>query len=317
MEDAQTNGMARENGQDIVLSESRTRFNEHKGIVLPSHALPEVIEDLQSFKFRPDDILVVTSPKSGTHWVFETVALIMADGVWENVKRDTLKNHLEFVILNKDAFDESKPMTMFYKQLDKMPSPRIMFTHLPLELLPPGVFEANAKIIYSARNPKDVLASLYRFIGKTPEALFVTWEILYSTIFTDQFFYGAWDRHVLSYWKLRNDKNVLFLKYEDMKKNPTKIVAQIAEFINHPISDDVRDVIVEKTSLDKIKKEMKRLEETLEDGYMFSKAYGTLNYFQKGVIGDWKNYFTVAQNEQFDKELEERLGESGLEFDYE
>ena len=31
-------------------------------------------------------------------------------------------------------------------------------------------------------------------------------------------FYGPWDKHVLSYWKLRNEENVLFLKYEDMKK---------------------------------------------------------------------------------------------------
>lgn len=36
-----------------------------------------------------------------------------------------------------------------------------------------------------------------------------------------------------------------------------------------------------------------------------------------GVIGDWKNYFTDAQSEEFDKELDKRLGESGLEFDYE
>nr|XP_054767290.1 sulfotransferase 1C4-like [Lytechinus pictus] len=290
--------------------------NQYKGVTLPPHALPEVVEDLQSFKFRPDDILIVTSPKSGTHWAFETAALIKADGVWENVKRDTLKNHLEFTLLNKESYDKSVPLIMFYKELDKMPSPRIMFTHLPIELLPPDVFEVNAKIIYTARNPKDVLASLYKFIGLTPDAKFVTWEMLYSSVFTEYFMYGPWHQHVLSFWKLRNDKNVLFLKYEDMKKNPSKIVTRIAEFIDHPISDDVRDEIVNKTTMDQMKKEMKRLEDTIEDGYIFSKAFGKLSYFQKGVIGDWKNFFTVAQNEEFDKQLEERLGETGLEFDY-
>ncbi|XP_030846121.1 sulfotransferase family cytosolic 1B member 1 [Strongylocentrotus purpuratus] len=309
--------METETGPDVVVSQSRVTVHQHKGITLPSHVLPEMVEDLQSFKFRPDDILIVTSPKSGTHWVTETTGLIMADGVWENVKRDTMKNHLEFAIIDKDAFDESVPLVRFYQQLDKMPSPRIMFTHLPLELLPPGVFDAKAKIIYSARNPKDVLASLYRFVGKMPESNFVTWPMMYASIFTDQHFYGPWDKHVLSYWKQRNEENVLFLKYEDMKKNPAKIVTQIAEFINHPISDDVRDVVVEKTSIDQMKKEMKRLEETEEDGYLFSKAYGKFNYFQKGVIGDWKNYFTVAQSEEFDMGLEDRLGESGLKFDWE
>lgn len=66
-------------------------------------------------------------------------------------------------------------------------------------------------------------------------------------------------------------------------QTPGKIVTQISEFIDHPVSDDVRDVIVEKTSIDKIKKEMKRLEAAQEDGYLFSKAVGRFSYYQKGL----------------------------------
>ncbi|XP_030846185.1 sulfotransferase family cytosolic 1B member 1-like [Strongylocentrotus purpuratus] len=309
--------MAQDIGPEVVISPSRTVFQVHKGVTLPNHVLPEVIEDLQSFKFRPDDIIIVTSPKSGTHWVSETTGLIMAYGVWENVKRDTLKNHLEFALINKDVFDESIPFVWFYKQLDKMPSPRIMFTHLPLEFLPPGVFDVKAKIIYCARNPKDTVTSMFRFVGHVTELQCKSFPEFYGEFFTDQWLFGAWDRHVLSYWNLKNEDNFLFLKYEDMKKTPGKIVTQISEFIDHPVSDDVRDVIVEKTSIDKIKKEMKRLEKAQEEGYLFSKAFGRFSYYQKGVIGDWKNYFTVAQSDEFDKEIHKRLGESGLEFDYE
>ena len=31
-------------------------------------------------------------------------------------------------------------------------------------------------------------------------------------------FYGSWFDHVLSWWKHKDDPNVLLLKYEDMKK---------------------------------------------------------------------------------------------------
>ena len=31
-------------------------------------------------------------------------------------------------------------------------------------------------------------------------------------------FYGLWHKHVLEWWKHKDDSNVLFLKYEDLKK---------------------------------------------------------------------------------------------------
>ena len=36
---------------------------------------------------------------------------------------------------------------------------------------------------------------------------------------------------------------------------------------------------------------------------------------RKGVVGDWKNYFTPEQSERFDKELLAKLDGTGLEFE--
>lgn len=33
-----------------------------------------------------------------------------------------------------------------------------------------------------------------------------------------QVYWGSWAEHVLGWWRHRDDENVLFLKYEDMKK---------------------------------------------------------------------------------------------------
>ena len=35
-----------------------------------------------------------------------------------------------------------------------------------------------------------------------------------------------------------------------------------------------------------------------------------------GEVGDWKNHFTVAENEQFDKLLEEQFKDSAIKFKY-
>ena len=38
-------------------------------------------------------------------------------------------------------------------------------------------------------------------------------------------------------------------------------------------------------------------------------------FFRKGKVGSWKEQFTVAQNEAFDKLCEEKFAGTGLSFD--
>ena len=44
--------------------------------------------------------------------------------------------------------------------------------------------------------------------------------------------------------------------------------------------------------------------------YLFS-------YFISGVCGDWKNYFTVAQNEAFDEWYKKKIEGTDLKFSFE
>ena len=52
------------------------------------------------------------------------------------------------------------PLFHTLDQLDKMESPRIIKTHLPFYLLPPNLLDT-CKVVYVARNPKDVIVSYY------------------------------------------------------------------------------------------------------------------------------------------------------------
>ena len=49
---------------------------------------------------------------------------------------------------------------------------------------------------------------------------------------------------MLEWWKHKDDPNVLFLKYEDMKKDHPGAVRAIAEFIGCDLKPDVVDKIV-------------------------------------------------------------------------
>ena len=82
----------------------------------------------------------------------------------------------------------------------------------------------------------------------------------------------------------------------------------IAEFVNKPLSDELITRIAEQCTF----KEMIRN----ETSYKFP-GEKSPRYLRKGVVGDWKNYFTQEQNERFENEVLEKLKGSGLEFDFE
>lgn len=38
---------------------------------------------------------------------------------------------------------------------------------------------------------------------------------------------------------------------------------------------------------------------------------------RKGIVGDWKNYFTLSQNQMFDEVYKQKMADTGLSFEFE
>lgn len=53
-----------------------------------------------------------------------------------------------------------------YEFMPNIAEQRFIKTHLPFSLMPPSVMDKQAKVIYVARNPKDVLVSYY-YLSRT------------------------------------------------------------------------------------------------------------------------------------------------------
>jgi len=83
----------------------------------------------------------------------------------------------------------------------------------------------------------------------------------------------------------------------------------IANFLNKPLSDDLISGIAEQCTFSGMKKNAA--------SYSIPTKDGESSMLRKGVVGDWKNYFTPELNERFDNEVLAKLKGSGLEFDFE
>lgn len=289
---------------------------KYKGYTVSWMQSPENLEALQNFEVREDDIYCVTYPKAGTHWIWEIISLVLAEGDVTKIDRSVMNTMLDLTVAPSP--DKVQFATPGYKLVEAFPNPRLIPTHVMEPLAPPQWATKKPKIIYFARNPKDLLVSFYHFAKDTVDPEFSTWEGFMKLFLSDEIPNGSWFDHVLRYWKHKDEPNFLFLKYEDCHKDLKSNVEKVARFLGKDLSDDVIASITDQCTLKGMKQAYNKIEEDFpEAGKVFTHFFGQIPFLRKGVVGDWKNYFTVKQNELFDKYYEEKMAGSGLTFDFE
>ncbi|XP_035657527.1 sulfotransferase 1A3-like isoform X2 [Branchiostoma floridae] len=289
----------------------RVEYHMYKGVPLPSHLDPKDMDDIQDFTVRDDDVFIITYPKSGTAWLQRIVSLLHFGG---DVSKTDRKEQDELV----PYFEQKVGDSATFRKLTEVPSPRMMKSHLHFSHAPVQLTQGKGKVIYVARNPKDLAVSYYHFhflcsTLKTP----TSWEQFLQEFVNGEVSRGAWHDHVLGWWKHQDLPNVLFLRYEDLQKNTRKEVEKVAEFLQWPVTPEVIDKVVEQSTFQKMATNPatnKVAGKGAKSG-VFDFSKGT--YFRKGVVGDWKSLFSDEQSQWFDTFYREKLGPTGLHFDFE
>ncbi|XP_072179264.1 sulfotransferase 1C2-like [Diadema setosum] len=298
----------------------KEKCHEYRGVVMPNHMPPRALKALENLDVRPDDIFVVTFPKAGTTWMQQIMLLVRHEGDVTKLAGKHLIKTVPFIdiidVFNHTDYDKAPSIAVM---ASKMPSPRMMKSHCLLSWLPKDIRtdDPKAKVIYLARNPKDTAVSLFhfcQFIETLPP--YKSWEVFFEEFIADRAVLGSWFDNVLPWWERRNHPNVLFLKYEDMKKDHRGTVERVAQFMGKSLTDDVIDRIVEASSFGAMKKSKSSNPDSLLARVGLARKEQS-SFMRKGAIGDWKNYFTEDQNRRFDELYAEKMKGTGLEFQFE
>lgn len=287
------------------MSESVYRYVD--GLYVSQVFLDGTVRSALSYQPRPDDVFIVTYPKCGTTWMQFIVFCIYNDG-------ETPADMVDF-------YKRTPFLEMFGAEMaEKMPRPGAIKTHLPYRLQPKS---PHARYIYVARNPYDCCVSLYHHTKLFPVYEFEdgTFDEFFEMFLRGQVDFGDYFENLLSWYEHRDDDNVLFLTYEDLKRDPKNGILSVARFLGKEYEDkllrdpEALEKVLKATSQESMKKfnaEFRKLESAirnlqLENGEpreeqavsdhlksLLAKPI-TGDFVRKGVVGDWRNHFSEEQ----------------------
>ncbi|XP_067862722.1 amine sulfotransferase-like isoform X2 [Heptranchias perlo] len=208
-------------------------YFQHNGIPFISPLLSiEHFEWVKDFKMDQDTVFIITYPKSGTTWMQQITSLILANGNIDSVKDKVLYERapwVEYVVFIPNCKDS-----------------QLITSHLNYHMAPNALKNKIGKIIYVARNPKDVTVSFYHyhkfsnFLKKPKDFQHFLEQFVEGNVF-----YGSWFDHIREWYSHKDELNMMFVTYEDMQKDLRSMIEKVAIFLNKKLDGKTLESIMD------------------------------------------------------------------------
>ncbi|MGH9513960.1 MAG: sulfotransferase domain-containing protein [Terriglobales bacterium] len=193
----------------------------------------------RSLRILPDDVFLVSFPKSGNTWT----RFLLANLVYPDQRASFGNLHK----LIPDPEDTTK------RHFDRMPRPRIIKSH---ECFDPRY----PRVIYIVRDPRDVVISQYHYHRKVRqiEDDYPLERFVARFIAGETGLHGSWGENVASWMMARNGRpDFLLLRYEDLLSDTCRELAKVARFLGMDASSERISQAVERSSADQMRKSEK------------------------------------------------------------
>ncbi|XP_032597965.1 sulfotransferase family cytosolic 1B member 1 [Drosophila grimshawi] len=273
--------------------------------------LPEMYKELcaqriHNFETRESDVFVVTFMKSGTTWMQELAWLLLNQLDFNSAKGSFLFDRSQYIerLMNHPSGIDT------ITACEKMISPRLIKSHLPAQLLPREIWQEGRKIIYIARNPKDVVVSSYHFLNAI-----TLWkgdlDTFVDEFVNDQICYTSYWSHVIDFWRMRNEPNIFFATYEEMKRDLRNVIERLCKFLAVPnVEEEIMNQLLHHLSFDTMKgsehnnptRRLKQGQKTTED----------FEFMRRGIVGSYKDELSAVAKEKMDKWTKDSLKDYGI-----
>jgi Sulfotransferase domain len=233
----------------------------------------------KSLLILPDDIFLVSFPKSGNTWTRFLLANLRfpeQPATWANIDR-----------LIPDPTGTTK------RDFDSMPRPRIIKSH---ECFDPRY----PRVVYIVRDPRDVVVSQYHYHRKirkiaddSPIETFVGRFMAGQTCP-----HGSWGQNVATWLHTsEGDPRFLLLRYEDLVANTARELAKVVAFLKLDAGPEQIAQAVERSSADR----MRKLEQAQADkNGLFKGSRNDLSFVRAAGSGGWRKELPASMVEKME-----------------
>ena len=237
---------------------------------------------------RPDDVLVVGYPRSGTTWLAFMLANAIKPDAAEQLSLQTFGRYVPDV---NDVYFWAKPAP---PELAQLPSPRFLRVHAPYD-------PAFPRVVYVLRDPRDTLVSHYHFLRLTrPDFTLSLGEFVARE---DEQWPVEWSEHVAGWLRVQHPAR-LVVRYEEMHERPEEVLEHVLEFAGLSEPRDRLAAAVEESRFD-------RMQGAEDRGSIWERREGEREV-RRGEIGAWREEL----DEESARAIEARYGATMAEAGY-
>ena len=274
---------------------------------LMARSTNRMFDEVEPFTPGPNDVLVCSYFKSGTNWTMQIAAQIAYRGagdfdhIHDVVPWLELPDKMPFAVsIKNERVQHAAPTDL-----------RVIKTHMPASKLH---LTEQAKYIWVVRDPKDVFVSGYRFIHSVLLGpLMPSVDHWLDNFVSEESYWGSWAAHLDGGWRQRDQQNVLFLTYEDMRTDLPGTVRKIAELMAVDLTEAEFERVVERSSYPYMKAHSRQFD-TRGLSPPWTRPEGKM--IRRGEQGSASELLSDSDRQRVDDFWRGQLAELGSNFPY-